>query len=855
MTTPQIDGSADPASVIATLRAERDAALVREAALAEALHARTVELRARDSELAERTAHQAAAAEILQAINASAGDLVPVLEAILQRAAHLCDAPCGIFWTYDGEGFRPSAVHGVPPAFAEFLRQTREKPTLSLGAISRGEPFVHNVDLAGGEVYRQRSSPLNIAVVELGLGRTGLLVPLHKDGTLLGAVRIYRHEVRPFTDYQIALLQSFAAQAVIAIENARLLTETREALAQQTAMTEVLQTINRSPGKLEPVFDMMLEKAMQLGKATGGALRSYDADAFHAVAMRGMPATFLEATRVVRPDPRSALGRIERGEHLVQITDMADPDLAPGDALRRRQMIELGGIRTTLWIALRKDAALLGTFVLYRKEVQPFTERQIALVESFAAQAVIATENARLLGELRQRTGDLQEALEYQTVTSDVLKVISRSTFDLRPVLETVVGTAARLCGADVATIAIREGDAYRVMANFGASPGYAGYIQGTLHNADSPTTTGRTVRAARVVHIEDVAADPDFSTLGAVHLNGVHTLLGVPLLRDSIVLGTISLGRKRVERFTERQIELVRTFADQAVIAIENTRLITEQREALERQTATAEVLQVINANPGNLTPVFDAVLEKAIRLCESSFGILHTYDGEAFHNVAARGVTPAFAEFLQAPIRPVPGMTFYRVTHGEDVVHAADIMDDDAYRSGNPARRALVDLGGARTQLLIALRKDDILLGLFNIFRQEVRLFSDEQIALLKNFAAQAVIAMENARLLGEQREALERQTAIAEVLQVINASSGDLAPVFDAIGDRDPAVRGRVRRPHAVRRRSFQGRRPWGRAAGLCRVLLDQPQLWPSTTGFNVRENSGGRKYRARRGRHGR
>ena len=286
-----------------------------------------------------------------------------------------------------------------------------------------------------------------------------------------------------------------------------------------------------------------------------------------------------------------------------------------------------------------------------------------------------------------------------------------------------------------------------------------------------------------RTVHIHDVATVPGYPEI-FIGLGKQRTSLGVPLLREGEAIGFIVLARQRVESFTDRQIELVSTFADQAVIAIENARLITEQREALEQQTATAEVLQVINASPGNLTPVFDAMLEKAVRLCDSSFGILATYDGECFHNVATRGTPSALTDFLREPIRPAPGTSVHRVVRGEDVVHVADITDDEAYRRGYPARRALADLGGGRTQLVVALRKDDSLLGLVNVYRQEVQPFTEQQIALLRNFAAQAVIAMENARLITEQREALEQQTATAEVLQVINASPGDLVPVFDAI-----------------------------------------------------------------------
>jgi GAF domain-containing protein/nitrogen-specific signal transduction histidine kinase len=752
MVTPPDETTADPYAVIAALRAERDAALAREAATA----------------------------EVLQVIKSSRGDLTPVFDAILERAHSLCGAFLGGLWTYNGERFRAVATRGYPEYLVEMIRRPI-RGTVFHQRLVRGERYVHVLDVLA-EVSAL-NDPVVKASTEAG-NRTFLAVPLRKDGTLMGHISAARSEVRPFSDQEIGLLENFASQAVIAMENARLLTETREALDQQTATAEVLQVINSSPGDPAPVFDAMLEKAMRLCQATGGALRSFDGDAFHAVAMRGMPTAFLEATRTLRTTPHSGLGRIERGERVVQISDFTDTSHPRAGAQGWRLVSELGGARTSLWVALRKEATLLGTFVLYRNEVRSFSDKEVGLVENFAAQAVIAMENARLLGELRQRTADLQEALEFQTATSDVLKVISGSDFELDPVFQAVVTTAARLCLADQATIYRHEDGEYRWAAGTSMPAEYE-RIERSFRTGPGPgSLVGRVALEKGTVQILDAWNDPLYSLKDDARVGGVRTILGVPLLRDGEPIGVIGVGRCRVEPFTERQIDLVRTFADQAVIAIENTRLLTEQREALEQQTATAEVLQVINASPGNVAPVFDAILEKAHTLCDAPLGSLVLCDGEQLRAVATRGYPREYETMVRQGFSPIP--PFRQLASGEPFVH---VPDTAAWPAAPNERDALVwraasEIANIRAALFVPLRRDTTILGYISAQRQEKRPFTDKQIALLENFATQAVIAMENARLLTEQREALEQQTAVAEVLQVINASPGNLQPVFDAI-----------------------------------------------------------------------
>ena len=704
---------------------------------------------------------------------------------MLEKAVRICAATFGNLWLREGDWFRIGATYGAPTKLSDFLRHEpayRSDPRLGMGRLVVTKQIYQIADLAAEPTYQDR---LRMAMIELAHARSVIGVPLLRDDEVIGCIVIYRQEVRPFNGKQIELVKNFAAQAVIAIENARLLNELRqrttdltertadltEALEQQTATSEVLQVISSSPGDLEPVFETMLENAVRICGATFGNIYRRDGEAFSIVASHNAPPAFVAALKRYPNISGKHMLATKSPVHVADATTQAfyaesrDPEAVAA--------IELGGVRTFVAVPMLKEDEVIGAFLLNPQEVRPFTDKQIELVKNFAAQAVIAIENARLLNELRQ-------SLEQQTATAEVLKVISSSPGALEPVFRALLENATRLCGASYGNMGFAKGTPsgpLRYTASCQRLIRSDGGL-GALFRPEPDVPLARAAKTRKPFQIADIRTSQPYREGNPLAISGVNdagilAVLAVPMLEESGLVGVILIYSKEARRFTEKQIELLQNFAAQAVIAIENARLLNELRQSLEQQTATSEVLQVISSSPGDLEPVFATMLEKAVAICDAKFGNIHRWDGEALHLVGSHNTPPAFAEARRrSPNRPSSKSSVGRMIATKVVVHVADASEEVGFaKERDPASVAAVELGGVRTVLYVPMLKENELVGAFTLSRQEVRPFTEEQVGLVKNFAAQAVIAIENARLLNELRERTDQLAAQSQELVKLN------------------------------------------------------------------------------------
>ena len=759
--------------------------------------ARMQELEAR---LAEAQEQLAATGEILRVIASSPSAVAPVFDAVLASAGRLCAANDLAVLRVVGDELRVAAAQG--PWMASLpgdlgIPLTRGS-VATRAVVDRASIHVHDLPAEPADEY-----PIGRDLARRFGHRTMLAVPLLREGVPIGVICAFRFEVRPFSPQQIALLETFAAQAVIAIDNVRLFNELQqrnqavtrahakvtEALEQQTATAEILRAISGSPTDAQPVFDAIVRSAVRLCNGSFSIVGRFDGALVDVVANANFSSEALSVYRQWfprRPADDRILEQVILQHRVVNVGDVTE-------RFRHVPGQREDGFRSVLFVPMLRGGASIGLIGVSRLEVGAFPEDQVELLKTFAEQAVIAIENVRLFNDLREKNGALTEALEQQTATAEILRVISSSPTELQPVFDTIVRNAVNLCDATFGGLQRIAGDRMTLDAQYGVPPDELAVLQRDVFPLpiSRESATGRAVLDRAIAHIPDIREDPGFRTPRLPTMRRYRTILAVPMMREGIPIGALALWRSEVRRFSDAEVALVQTFADQAVIAIENVRLLRELQtrteelsRSVEQLTALAEVGQAISSTL-DLQTVLTRIAARATQLAGVDAGAIYEYDEsrEIFEPRATHQLEPEIVRALEAsPVRKGEGATG-RLAEVRAPIQVADFQAATV-PGGGSARNALLR-AGYRGLLAVPLVREERLIGGLTVFRKAPGEYSPDVVEVLRTFASQSALAIQNARLFRElEQKSRELEAASRHKSEFLANMSHELRTPLNAV-----------------------------------------------------------------------
>ena len=748
-------------------------------------------------DLQQALARQAATAEVLQVISNSFADAQPVLDKILESCQQLIDAQLlVILLVGEDRQLRPGALRFIAiddhPGWrhadmAALTDRMRSAFPMALEGSATALMFAGGSTLNYPDVLHGADVPKSVRAVaqQAGLNYSQMMAPLMQGQRGIGSIILQRAALGGFTPSEQALLKTFADQAVIAIENARLFNETQASLERQTATADILKVIAGAQTDVQPVFDAITRSGARLFEPCMSAILMREGGMIHLRSIGGPASANQEALSRLYPMPfdpaKSAVAESMASCQVVEVMD-----IEAGGAREASKPVgrAVGFCSYAVAPLIREGVAIGVVCTMSTQSGYKLSEKQLSLLKTFADQAVIAIENVRLFNETR-------ESLERQTATAEILQVIADSPTDAQPVFDAIAERARLLCGAQVGSATRFDGEWLHMLSYKGASPLAEAEMRGAFPvRPGHGSVNARAIMTAAPAQVPDIRLDPDYQLTGPVASAGMRSLLGVPMLQNGQAIGVIGLGRAVPGPYSKKSISLLQTFADQAVIAIQNVRLFNELQarnrevsEALEQQTATAEILRIISESPTDVTPVFGAIAERARVLCGALLGFTTRFDGDMLHLVGYHGVSAQAEAAMRAafPVKPDTETLNGRCFMAQAPVQIADVQAEPSYRLGGIAKA-----GSYRSGLAVPIMTGSKAIGVIGVAREQAGDFSAKTISLLKTLADQAVIAIQNVRLLNETKEALERQTATAEVLQVISSSVSDAQPVLEKIVD---------------------------------------------------------------------